>query len=267
MPIRNMYRKFYGRERAQTTGPAAPPQEALLLLRLPPEIRQKIWREVLGDSLLHLTLLQNCSEGNLLRCFTCRAFHKTTTPMGEDTYFRCQGSQKEPCFFSGPAQTAFGALSLLLTSRQIYLEAVELLYATTTFSIDALETLQVFIKWIGQRVQSIQTVHVNMAMWKIRCRDINRISSEAFAEWTQIWDLLAQYFTGLLHVHLDIYGTSCEGLQQIDMDPLLRLSGLKSFNLAVWRDTNEQGSAGQDLALSRPLQDYLRDNVCKGHLC
>ncbi|KAL8943476.1 MAG: hypothetical protein Q9211_000973 [Gyalolechia sp. 1 TL-2023] len=267
--MRSAYRKFRRGPvwigQARIAGPAAPPEEAWLLARLPLEIRQTIWRDVLGDSLLHLTWIQNDSAaGKRLRCFTCRAFHNTTTPTGADTDFRCRGSQKQPCFFSGPAQTPFGALQLLLTCRQIYLEAVDFLYATNTFGIDGLEPLQMFIQQTGQRVHSIQTVHVNMAMWKIRCRDINRTSSEAFAEWTQIWGLLAQHFIGLLHVRLDIYGTSREGLRQTDLQPLLTLSGLKNFDLAVWRDSHEQGSAGQDLALSQPLEDYVRVYVC-GH--
>ncbi|KAL8938837.1 MAG: hypothetical protein Q9216_003676 [Gyalolechia sp. 2 TL-2023] len=267
--MRSVYRKFRGGpmvsgERAKTTGPDAPLQQALVLSRLPPEIRQKIWRAVLGNSLLHLTLTGNGAEEGLLRCFTCCAFYKSTGPTGEDTSFMCQGSQKEPCFFSGPAQTPLSALSLLLTSRQIYIEAVNLLYATNIFNIDTLEPLQMFIKWTGQRVQSIQTVHVNIAMWKIRCRSINQPSSAAFAEWTQFWQHIGQYFTGLLHVRLDIWGTSRKGLQETDMHPLLGLSGLKSFDLAVWRDINEH-SAGQNLALSQPLQTYIRDHVCESH--
>ncbi|KAL8709058.1 MAG: hypothetical protein Q9225_007508, partial [Loekoesia sp. 1 TL-2023] len=124
----------------------------------------------------------------------------------------------------------------------IYIEAVDLLYDTNTFNIDALEPLQMFIKWIGQRVQAIQTVHVNIAMWRIRYRDVTRFTEVAFAEWSQFWELLAQYFTGLQHVRLDIYGTSRAGLNQGDLDPVLGLRGLKSFDLAVWRDTDEEES-------------------------
>lgn len=265
--MKSVYRKFRGGpissgERAQITGLAAPPQEALLLSRLPLELRQKIWREINGDYLLHLNLIPNSDYGSHLRCYACRAFNKSATPTGEDTQPRCQGSQKEPCFFFGPPQTLSSALSLLLTSRQIYIEAVDLLYATNTFSIDALEPLQMFIKWTGQRVQSVQTVHVNIAMWKIRCRSINIPSPEAFTEWTLFWQLLAKHFTGLLHVRLDVYGTSREGFQQSDVQPLQKISGLKTFDLAVWRDAHAQGSTGQDLALSQPLQAYVRDNIC-----
>lgn len=267
--MKSVYRKFRcgqisSGERAQITGPAASPQEALLLSRLPLELREKIWREITGDFLLHLNLIPNSDHGSHLRCYVCRAFHKARTPTGEDTQPRCQGSQKEPCFFFGPPQSLSSVLSLLMTSRQIYLEAIDLLYATNTFSIDSLEPLQMFIKWTGQRVQSVQTVHVNIAMWKIRCRSINILSPEAFNEWVLFWQLLAKHFTGLLHVRLDVYGTSREALQRSDMQPLLKLSGLKSFYLAVWTDAHAQSSTGQDPALSEPLQAYVRDNVCLG---
>ncbi|KAL9598170.1 MAG: hypothetical protein Q9219_004667 [cf. Caloplaca sp. 3 TL-2023] len=270
MPMRSIYRKFLcgpssSNERAPVTGPSASQQEVALLARLPLEIRLKIWREVVGDSLLHLTLVQSIIRTATLRCFPCRAFHTDTnapTPTGQTPYPRCQGSQKEPCFFSGPAEH-FGALSLLLSSRQIYTEAVDLLYSTNIINIDSLEPLQMFIKWVGQRVTSIRTVHVNIAMWRIRCREVSRIDECAFAEWAQFWQLLGEWFTGLQFVRLDIYGTSHAGLNQADLQPLLGLEDLKTFDLSVWRDTNGGDLAGQDTALSRPLEAFVRASVCE----
>ncbi|KAL8839759.1 MAG: hypothetical protein Q9170_001630 [Blastenia crenularia] len=264
--MRSVYRRFFGvptsdELRTQITGPNAASQGATILYKLPPEIRLKIWREVVGDSLLHLTLVHSSPRRCLLRSFSCRAFDKTTNTEGKDTPPRCQGSQKKPCFFSGPTENPFSAVSFLLTSRQIYTEAVDLLYSTNAINVDALEPLQIFITWIGQRVQSIQTVHVNIALWRIRHRDISKVSEVAFAEWKQFWELLVGNFTDLQHVRLDIYGTSHAGLQHADLQPLLGLRGLKSFNLAVWRDTDEEGSAGQDLALSQSLEAYVRGHV------
>ena len=264
MPMRNVYRKFFSSplpsgERAEVTGPDAQPQSAPLLTRLPPEIRHKIWREVVGDFLFHLTNIPPYKHESLLRARCCQAFSTSST----DTSPRCQGSQKEPCFFSGPAETPLNALSLLLTSRQIYTEALDLLYATNVFNIDALEPLQLFIKWTQQRVQSIQTVHVNIAMWRIRCRDINQQTEVAFAEWSLFWELLARWFTGLKHVRLDIYGTSRAGLGERDLEPLLGLRGLKRFELVLWRDVDGEGASGQDLAISRPLEAYVRRRVCE----
>lgn len=183
-------------------------------------------------------------------------------------YNRCQGSQKEPCFFSRPERASYRPLSLLLTCRQIYSEAVDVLYSANTFNVDLGDTVDEFVNVTGTRSRKVQTVHVNMAMWKIRYQDIYRgiESKHVFSAWDSCWSDLGDVFKGLQHLRLDIFGTpgtSSNGLSQNDLQPLLVLPTLKSFDLVVWRDSNQPGFTGQDLALSAPLQTYIRENLCK----
>ncbi|KAI4104936.1 MAG: hypothetical protein L6R37_002979 [Teloschistes peruensis] len=236
-----------------------------ILERLPVEVRLQIWEEVLGGNLFHLT----CSKYPvMLECYLCRNFSKDTSTTSDAThqmYSRCQGSQKEPCFFSRPERASYRPLSLLLTCRKIYSEAVDMLYSGNTFSLDSGDTVNAFVNVTGTRSHKVQTVHVNMAMWKIHYQEIPRgiESKHAFSAWGSCWSDLGDVFKGLQHLRLDIFGTSPIELSQSDLQPLLVLPTLKSFKLVVWRDFNHTDSTGQDLDLSTPLQTHIREKLCK----
>ncbi|KAI4246093.1 MAG: hypothetical protein LQ352_006452 [Teloschistes flavicans] len=236
-----------------------------LLERLPVEIRLQIWEEVLGGNLFHLN---GSKHPIILECYLCRNFAKDTSTNNDPThrmYSRCQGSQKEPCFFSRPERASYRPLSVLLTCRQIYSEAVDVLYGANTFNIDTGDTVNAFVNVTGTRSLKVQTVHVNMAMWRIHYQEIPRTieSRHAFHAWRLSWSDLGDAFKGLQHLRLDIFGTSSTELSQSDLQPLLVLPMLKSFDLVVWRDSNQPDSTGQDLALSAPLQMYIRQTLCK----
>ncbi|KAL8973896.1 MAG: hypothetical protein Q9197_001853 [Variospora fuerteventurae] len=246
------------------------PSEGALLSRLPLEIRLQIWHEVVGGNLFHMTTTHPCPHKTLLKSYVCRAFYrkltppKNRTPMSEDVNPRCQGSQQEPCFFYGPPDGSFSALSLLLSCRQIYNEAVHMLYTANTFHIDNLEILQLVIEAIGPRLSTISKMHVSTAMWKIHCHDITRLSDEAFAGWQKSWQLLAERMLGLKHLRLDIYGTSRAGLQNRDLEPLLQFRGLDSFDLALWQDTKDQALPGQGAEVVGAMQTVIRSHICEG---
>ncbi|KAI4112229.1 MAG: hypothetical protein LQ345_006591 [Seirophora villosa] len=245
------------------------PQESALLSRLPPEIRLQIWHEVVGGNLFHITITHSRPHKTALRCYVCRAFYrdlvppKNRTPSSEDAYPRCQGSQQEPCFFLGPDEP-FGALSLLLSCRQIYNEAVHMLYVANTFNIDNLGILRLVVKTIGPRIRSISNIHVSTAMWRIHCQEMTRLSDEAFSEWKEFWQLLAEKVSGLRHLRLDIYGTSHAGLGKCDLEPLLQFRGLESFDLALWQDTKHHALPGQGAELVGPMQTLIRSHACEG---
>ncbi|KAI4286625.1 MAG: hypothetical protein L6R35_004123 [Caloplaca aegaea] len=246
------------------------PSESALLSRLPLEIRLQIWHEVVGGHLFHMTATHPCPHKTLLKSYVCRAFYRNLTPlknrapMNEDVYPRCQGSQQEPCFFYGPPDASFSALSLLLSCRQIYNEAVHMLYTANTFHIDNLEILQLVIDAIGPRLSTISKMHVSTAMWKIHCHDISSLSDEAFAGWQKSWQLLAESMLGLKHLRLDIYGTSRAGLQNRDLEPLLQFRGLESFDLALWQDTKDQALPGQGAEVVGAMQTVIRSHICEG---
>ncbi|KAL8728223.1 MAG: hypothetical protein Q9166_005526 [cf. Caloplaca sp. 2 TL-2023] len=245
--------------------------DSYLLKLLPFEIRQQIWAEVVGGNLFHMTADEPERRGGswpqdaLVGRYLCCSFSTGADSDVQTSYPRCQGSQKEPCFFSGPEKPSFRPLGLFLTCRQIYHDAISLLYSANTFNFDNISILVPFMNAVRRsNVAKIRTVHVNVALWRIRSPETMQVSvgESVWMAWTALWRLLAR-FESLQNLRLDIYGTSRAGLRPDDLEPLLKLQGLKTFDLAVWRDTNAVNSGGQDLSLSVPLQDFIRSSICK----
>ncbi|KAL8850944.1 MAG: hypothetical protein Q9221_004144 [Calogaya cf. arnoldii] len=278
-------------ESAWVTRITQPDADAIspLLERLPFEIRLQIWEEVLGGNLFHMTIDPPESDPHLCMYFEtcdgrdgwrrqtphlgrylCCDFSEGMGSTGKASYPRCQGSQAEPCFFASdePAPFRFKPLSLLMTCRQIYDEAVGLLYSTNTFNFDYEEVLSHFLSSDARRhVKHIRRVHVNSSMWRIVEPEIDPHYSAAALSargehWPKLWPLLLE-LENLQHVRLDIYGTSKCRLQVEDLDPVRQLRGLMTFDLAIWRDIWNPDSPKQDLSLSVPLQESIRMSVCK----
>ncbi|KAI4242010.1 MAG: hypothetical protein L6R40_004237 [Gallowayella cf. fulva] len=270
-PTWSQHLRNYSRaDRAKTTAQPDHRSPSPLLRNLPLEIRLHIWREVIGGNLFHIAFDRS---KRLLHCYLCQDFSTSAGSHGWDRYPRCQGSLRQPCFFySRPIcffpwgeKYAFRAMSFLLTCRQIYAEAVDLLYAANVFNVDDSETLVRLMKGAVPRFRQIQTLHVNVAMWKIRCPDVSQIPAAQHpctTQWTSFWAWLSKY-AGLRHLRLDIYGTSRAGFEENDMEPLLQLKGLKTFDLAVWRDTDGPICTRPDLDLSLPLQALIRSSICQ----
>ncbi|KAL8709784.1 MAG: hypothetical protein Q9220_005570 [cf. Caloplaca sp. 1 TL-2023] len=218
-----------------------------LLFRLPVEIRLQVWKEIVGGNLFHMPPR---SQNDSLRCYVCKDFRSDMTSNQAARYPRCQGTQQEPCFFSRPGKIPIRAMSLLLTCRQIYAEAADVLYSTNVFNIDEPFTLETMTRVVGSKTASIRIVHVNYAMWRIRANEHREALKPACGDWIRFWRLLAEGFQGLQYLRLDIYGTSNLGiLDQEDLEPLLKLQGLQRFDLAVWRDHSGTRSTSQDLLL------------------
>ncbi|CAO1602420.1 hypothetical protein XANCAGTX0491_006031 [Xanthoria calcicola] len=273
-------------ESAAVTRPTQPQPVSTspLLQGLPLEIRLQVWEEVLGGNLFHVTAetprsTQMCDideaqpspwrrQTPSLGRYLCRNFSMDTTSDGKASYPRCLGSQAEPCFFSGPEVTAFNPLSLLLACRQIHDEAVVLLYSANTFNFDHELTLSQFMSLDTRRHFShIRTVHVSTAMWRISRWEFAPIYTAASVApirepWIRLWPLLME-FEKLMHIRLDVCGTSKHGLQMEDLEPILQLRGLHTFDLAIWRDVSGPDSPKQDLVVSGPLQESIRSSVCK----
>ena len=78
-------------------------------------------------------------------------------------------------------------------------------------------------------------------------------------DWDQLWVHLASDFKELKHVRLNAYGSNAPPLSETDLEPLLDLKALKTFDLAIWQDNN-----GSDaLPASMPLQAFVRQRICK----
>ena len=148
------------------------------LLRLPGELRDRIFRLVIGDQVIHLLRIDKhvpfgqknrpkcythgvCiaerSEDNAYQDFMEHGYQNRPPPFpfepgyngGHLPYFRCHDRCVSMCKNQGNAGQHGGSrisLGLLLTCQQAYVESFHLLWATNTFSFEDPETLQFFTK-------------------------------------------------------------------------------------------------------------------------
>lgn len=204
-----------------------------------------------------------------LKCYPCREFSKDEWGVAQLGLYsrdglssRCQGGvANEACYVSYLQKVPFHTLSLLLTSRSIYSEAIGVLYGSNVFQIDKLHTLQAMVRAMGPRVKTIKTVHIDFNMWQIRSRNVDSTYDSAYDSWIKKWDLFAREFSGLQHLRLDIWGCAPHrDFHRNDLEPLFKLRGLKSFRLAIWHHRGD--AEGQELAISGPMERYFHDKIC-----
>ncbi|KAF2710722.1 hypothetical protein K504DRAFT_453786 [Pleomassaria siparia CBS 279.74] len=143
------------------------------LMRLPMELRQMIYRYVLGDSTMHMVLKEQ-KLGHL----RCKAESTITCPMGYNglTLSRecCWGKVDSANIWSPQngnkeEPTDGGIVPLLRSCRQIYSESIKFLYSTNAFSFSDLDALRYFsCTVLPQRFNLIQNLDIEWAMaWPI----------------------------------------------------------------------------------------------------
>ncbi|KAF2640452.1 hypothetical protein P280DRAFT_319428 [Massarina eburnea CBS 473.64] len=143
------------------------------LMRLPLELRQMIYRAVLGDSTMHMVLKEN-KLGHL----RCRAPSAIECPLG----FNGRTLSRECCWgtvdsaniwmsMTGDAaeNTDGGIVGMLRSCRQVYSEAIDYLYSTNCFSFSDLDCLRYFSSTIlPQRFALIRTLDIEWCLtWPI----------------------------------------------------------------------------------------------------
>ncbi|KAE9364359.1 hypothetical protein N431DRAFT_563682 [Stipitochalara longipes BDJ] len=179
---------------------ALQPQSRLLKV-LPREIRQQIWSHVLGGHTIHLEIV-----GARLGCLYCLSADPNTCNDGRCA--RQMGALALP--------ERVGKLSSLLTTcRQIYIEAIDILYSSNTFAISDPAVIEYIpLALLPQRINAIRTLRF---LWQlpntppIDFPDFPGPGREAhlkrLRKWKKIWKIIST-IAGLreLHIKLNVPG-------------------------------------------------------------
>ncbi|RJE27153.1 hypothetical protein PHISCL_00506 [Aspergillus sclerotialis] len=136
--------------------PEAASQSQSPFFRLPLELREIIYKQVLGDSNIHI------KNGKSLRHLRC----KCTSCPGIGYYFYYGSTWKKPWECDGTKYDYDGdrlPVSLLRSCRRVYTEAIDLLYSSNIFSFRDANTLQRFLcSMPSQRKELITTIHMDL---------------------------------------------------------------------------------------------------------
>ncbi|KAH6677744.1 hypothetical protein B0J14DRAFT_585058 [Halenospora varia] len=188
-------------------------------LRLPFDVREKIYKEVLGNGLLHLTQLpkrlghfrckhegSNARQGeqrsrfhdHLRECMDLVHIpsypHWNSTETVVRRYFGL-----EPLDIWGESD---GCITLLQVCRQIYREAIFILYTTNTFEVNHAQTLIFLARTIPlQRLEIIQSLQITWHMAPRESRCELQYPDDA-KTWEAMWDIVGTKMKALQRVKL-----------------------------------------------------------------
>ncbi|KAL8782303.1 MAG: hypothetical protein Q9213_005497 [Squamulea squamosa] len=244
------------RPRSLSSLPQNLQRESLLLSRLPLELRQEIYTYVIGGSLVHVL-----RKGKHLAHVRC----KRQTETDFERYCRPHASYTCHSGMSTLGSTANGNIALLRTCRQVYVEAVEIMYAQNTFEFDHQDLFLLF-SWntLPQRLETIRHLHLN-------CRE-DSFSSSFFkvefgsSSWIMMWQHIKEDMPGLKHLRVRILGEQGSSHPSEDrwwVTPMLQLRGLKTFQLEYCAPSNNWVQFGDGvLEMSRFLEERIRTAVC-----
>ena len=190
-------------------------------LRLPQELKNRIYELVLGEQLLHVKrdwttsttkkfikeqrfTNQICSsqisEKGALDCFKTQKGSNLFVDGIELRHSNCYPSKDKSSSYSPDRMN----INLLHTCRQIYNEARFIPYSTNTFSFDTPRNLRAFIHLLTQKGanlnQAIRILHINVA---------TTYGNTDLRAWTQALKAVVQHMTLLekVYVNLDQWPT------------------------------------------------------------
>lgn len=128
-------------------------QSCTLLARLPFEIRMQIWIYTIGNRLFHIDLLPG-----RLGSRPCRG--RPPNASFCNRAYVVEFGRPLACDYGIAERT--GIIPFLQTCRQIYTEAIDVLYSHNTFDISELATMKYLIQGVPrQRICVIQNLHVH----------------------------------------------------------------------------------------------------------
>ena len=159
---------------------------------------------------------------------------------------------------------------ILSTCRQVYTEAIEILYSNNTFSVNNLWTLIDFSKAVPP--QHLAAVTHLQIVWNLRRLPLNLEVAATRGEakfddhmWERFWDVIVKEMSGLVDLRMKLtVGTADDcALEQGWVRPLLEVHGMKRCRVSM--QLREEGISPETLGVllfERKLEDSMRSTAC-----
>ncbi|KAL8933674.1 MAG: hypothetical protein Q9216_006259 [Gyalolechia sp. 2 TL-2023] len=234
-----------------------PKSPCYLLSRLPFEIREEIYRYVIAGHLVHVA-----RKGKKLAHVRCYSSWPS------DLLRRCRPAAARTCHDYDPllASTANGNVALLRTCRQIYAEAVNVMYARNTFDFDHQDLFLFFSRSIlPQRLAQIRSLELHLQTASIKTTF--PWIEPAPNSWKLMWTTIAEDMPGLKHLRVGLVGKCGDSYPDMESDwwlrCLLHVKNLQTFHLEYDCSSRVWYEFGFNMyQMTRLLEDYIRSVVC-----
>ncbi|KAH8812725.1 hypothetical protein F5884DRAFT_729915 [Xylogone sp. PMI_703] len=237
------------RPRALTFQGSSSQQASNLFLRLPAELRNRIYLDVFGNRKVHILF----SYGSFRYGYRTRTDKKppewrwwhcicTWDQTTDDRYWSIRWDQCKGGNFDGspgPPNGMMGKLKLdfaiLQTCRQIYSEGIDILYGTTTFDFDGRRLLSDFPSMVlPHRFALISSIET---MCEFIDLGLSEIPDEEKKRYDSTWKLLAS-MPNLQHLIIGVAAYECRDpvapdLQEVWLGPPTQVRKLKHFEVLV----------------------------------
>jgi len=233
-----------------------------LLCKIPIEIRREIYGYVLGQQVIHILLVPR-----RIRHICCTS--PTITDFTRDC---CPHPGMSPVPQHVPIPPSRIAVAILRTCRQIYTEALPVLYGSNTFDINDLSAFVFLAAAIPPKgLASIRFLHV---LWFAEFPPLRGESSKSAFEapfddatFMQFWTVLATRMPALRELRMATHHSIWTGT--IDMkdewvQPIKRVNGLDIFEMGLVGDHFSQDLAcmRRDEAHVERFSARLRETLC-----
>ncbi|KAL9023860.1 MAG: hypothetical protein Q9196_006925 [Gyalolechia fulgens] len=230
------------------------------LTRLPREIREEIYSYVVAGNLVHVA-----RKGKQLAHVRCYSSWPS------DPLRRCRPAAARTCHDKASmlASTANGNLALLQTCRQIYAEAVHIMYARNTFDFDHQNLFLFFSRSIlPQRLARIRSLELHLEVASIEMSF--PWIGPAPNSWKLMWTTIAEGMPALKHLRVGLAGEYGRSYPDMNADwwlqCLLQVKNLKTFHLEYDAPLDIWGEFGLGIyQMTRLLEDRIRCVVCSNH--
>ncbi|KAL8688779.1 MAG: hypothetical protein Q9218_005394 [Villophora microphyllina] len=213
------------------------------LLSLPLELRQRIYEIALGERILTLS-----NEYGMIRIHETLPLHCVTW----DSRGPHRNLNEETADLE--SESGHPTFKLLLSCRQIYVEAIGILYSTNIFSLDS-PLMLVYLKdlrFLPQRFQAIKHLSISWTYMTDPAHYHGSIHEPYdWATWEHFWSIIA-YDMQLVSLNASIgYMGDRQGLNMTGdwVKPMLAVKGLRRTNICIsWLNTVFTSELQPDLA-------------------
>lgn len=195
----------------ETEQHTSPQDQCLFLTRLPQDIRFMIYEMVLGGKVFHIQAKNTNDPHCRLLSWTCTR-PELIYDQGPDTHIPCfstsgtssptasRPSSSHNPYFEDHLQPT-GLLPLLVTCRQIYTEAVPILYSNNTFEFTQNRTAFRFLKVM---IPPPRLKDIRRFKWDVRLPYHPQISSRALKDWNDLFLFFSNETSSLQHLYLKL---------------------------------------------------------------
>ncbi len=211
-------------------------------LRLPLELRRRIYEYTLGGNMIHLThiakgiIRQRNPSRDRLNYWGSGSVVETNGPEDHETSIPQEGDQPE----------WKNILSLLKACRTIYAEAIPFLYNRNTFSMFSPLVL-IYMQDLTLRPQRFAQIrHLQFLYKYLPTMFLDVFPPDDPETWARVWDIVAGMRLRTLDLQLYVVGEP-DSIDAGWVQPLLKVSGVQKTSISIYLPNGPNRERASDL--------------------